>query len=170
MSTRLFRWAAACLATTMSAPWYPDGQDISAVAQDPCDCRSPACGGRDVVSRGQVGRRLHPLPIDRRPNAVVPPIPGSNATPHGDPVPSPEERRRLDPEREEEGRLKDAGAERAPGNGLLHEGRPEAIRGAAGEALRDDVPGPAGRRGSRSCSRRPWRRRRTAPACSCTTT
>src|SRR6516165_4207372 len=54
---------------------YPDGHVIFTIAQDPRDCRCPACGSRDVISRGHAERRFRSLPIGRRPTAVVLPIP-----------------------------------------------------------------------------------------------
>jgi transposase len=54
---------------------YPDGQVIFTIAQDPRDCRCPACGSREVLSRGHAERRFRSLPIGRRPTAVVLPIP-----------------------------------------------------------------------------------------------
>ena len=57
---------------------YPDGQVIFTIAQDPRDCRCPACGSRDVLSRGHAERRFRNLPIGTRPTAAVLPIPGSN--------------------------------------------------------------------------------------------
>src|SRR5262249_28779521 len=44
-------------------------------AQDPADCRCPACGSREVISRGRAERRFRSLPIGSRPTAVVLPIP-----------------------------------------------------------------------------------------------
>jgi transposase len=54
---------------------YHDGRVIFTIAQDPEDCRCPACGSRDVISRGHAERRFRSLPIGSRPTAVVLPIP-----------------------------------------------------------------------------------------------
>jgi transposase len=54
---------------------YPDGQVIFTIAQDPRDCRCPACGSREVTHRGHARRRFRSLPIGRRPTAIVLPIP-----------------------------------------------------------------------------------------------
>jgi len=54
---------------------YPDGQVIFTIAQDPRDCRCPACGSREVTHRGDVERRFRSLPIGRRATAVVLAIP-----------------------------------------------------------------------------------------------
>jgi len=54
---------------------YPNAQVIFTIAQDPHDRRCPACGSRDVISRGHAERRFRSLPIGRRPTAVVLPIP-----------------------------------------------------------------------------------------------
>jgi transposase len=54
---------------------YQDGQVIFTVEQDPEDCRCPACGAREVSSRGHVERRFRSLPIGSRATAVVLPIP-----------------------------------------------------------------------------------------------
>jgi transposase len=54
---------------------YPNGQVIFTIAQDPRDCRCPACGSRDVISRGHAERRFRSLPIGSRSTAVVLPIP-----------------------------------------------------------------------------------------------
>ena len=54
---------------------YQDGQVIFTIAQDPEDCRCPACGSRDVISRGHAERRFLNVPIGSRPTAVVLPIP-----------------------------------------------------------------------------------------------
>src|SRR5262245_14711954 len=54
---------------------YPNGQVIFTIAQDPRDCRCPACGCREVISRGHVERRFRSVPIGRRPTGSVLPIP-----------------------------------------------------------------------------------------------
>lgn len=54
---------------------YPDGRVIFTIAQDPHDCRCPACGSRDVIARGSAQRTFRSLPIGSRPTAVVLPIP-----------------------------------------------------------------------------------------------
>jgi transposase len=54
---------------------YPNGQVIFTIAQDPRDCRCPACGSGDVISRGHAERRFRSLPIGSRSTAVVLPIP-----------------------------------------------------------------------------------------------
>jgi transposase len=54
---------------------YPDGRVIFTIAQDHHDCRCPACGSRDVISRGSAERTFRCLPIGSRPTAVVLPIP-----------------------------------------------------------------------------------------------
>jgi transposase len=59
---------------------YRDGEVIFTIAQDPHDCRCPACGCRDVISRGRVERRFRSLPIGSRPTAVVLPIPRVECT------------------------------------------------------------------------------------------
>ena len=68
-----------------------------------------------------------------------------------------------------------AGAEQAAGDGLLPEGGPAAVLGAAGQAVRDGVPqrlaaAGGGVRGARCSSRWPRRWRRTAAGCWRTTT
>jgi transposase len=59
---------------------YRDGEVIFTIAQEPHDCRCPACGTREVISRGQVERRFRSLPIGGRPTAVVLPIPRVECT------------------------------------------------------------------------------------------
>jgi transposase len=54
---------------------YRDGQVIFTIAPDPDDCRCPACGSREVISRGHAERRFRSLPIGSRQTAVVLPIP-----------------------------------------------------------------------------------------------
>lgn len=54
---------------------YPDGQVIFTIAQDPHDCRCPACGSRNVISRGSTERTFRSLPIGSRPTAIVLPVP-----------------------------------------------------------------------------------------------
>lgn len=54
---------------------YRDGRVIFTIAQDPEDCRCPACGSRDVISRGHNERHFRSLPIGSRQTAVVLPIP-----------------------------------------------------------------------------------------------
>jgi len=54
---------------------YRGGQVIFTISQDPDECRCPACGSREVISRGHAQRRFRSLPIGGRPTAVVLPIP-----------------------------------------------------------------------------------------------
>jgi transposase len=54
---------------------YRDGATIFTIRQDPEDCRCPACGSRDVISRGHAERRFRAVPIGSRPTAIVLPIP-----------------------------------------------------------------------------------------------
>jgi transposase len=54
---------------------YRDGATIFTIRQDPADCRCPACGSRDVISRGQAERRFRAVPIGPRPTVIVLPIP-----------------------------------------------------------------------------------------------
>ncbi len=54
---------------------YRDGETIFTIRQDPEDCRCPACGSRDVISRGRAERRFRAVPIGSRPTAIVLPIP-----------------------------------------------------------------------------------------------
>src|SRR5215470_239156 len=54
---------------------YRDGATIFTIRPDPEDCRCPACGSRDVISRGHAERRFRAVPIGSRPTAIVLPIP-----------------------------------------------------------------------------------------------
>ncbi len=54
---------------------YRGGVTIFTIRQDPADCRCPACGSRDVISRGHAERRFRAVPIGPRPTVVVLPIP-----------------------------------------------------------------------------------------------
>jgi transposase len=54
---------------------YHDGRVIFTICQDPHDCRCPACGCRDVISRGHAERHFRSLPIGSRPTAIILPIP-----------------------------------------------------------------------------------------------
>jgi transposase len=54
---------------------YRDGRVIFTITQDPADCRCPACGSREVISRGHNERHFRSLPIGSRQTAVVLPIP-----------------------------------------------------------------------------------------------
>ncbi len=59
---------------------YQGGEVIFTISQDPCDCRCPSCGAREVVSRGHVERRFRSLPIGSRATTVVLPIPRLECT------------------------------------------------------------------------------------------
>ncbi len=54
---------------------YPDGRVVFTIRQEPKTCRCPACGSRDVVSRGTAQRQFRTVPIGSRATAVVLPIP-----------------------------------------------------------------------------------------------
>jgi transposase len=54
---------------------YHDGQVIFSIHQQPQTCRCPACGSREVKSRGHVERRFRTVPIGTRATIVVLPIP-----------------------------------------------------------------------------------------------
>ena len=64
---------------------YRDGQVIFTIAQDPHDCRCPACGSRDVISRGHAERRFLNVPIGTRPPPSSSPSRASNAAAAGRP-------------------------------------------------------------------------------------
>jgi transposase len=75
MSTSLLYHAFGIRGYDYVRTQYQDGQVIFTIAQDPEDCRCPACGSRQVISRGHVERRFRNVPIGSRPTAVVLPIP-----------------------------------------------------------------------------------------------
>ena len=54
---------------------YPDGRVIFTIRQEHDTCRCPACGSRDVVSRGTAEREFRTVPIGSRATSVVLPIP-----------------------------------------------------------------------------------------------
>jgi transposase len=54
---------------------YRDGATNFTIRQDPEDCRCPACGSRDVISRGHAERRFRAVPIGSGPTAIILPIP-----------------------------------------------------------------------------------------------
>ena len=54
---------------------YRDGRVIFIISQDPEDRRCPACGSREVISRGYAEHHFRSLPIGRRTTTVVLPLP-----------------------------------------------------------------------------------------------
>jgi hypothetical protein len=54
---------------------YRDGRVIFIISQVPEDRRCPACGSREVISRGHAERHFRSVPIGRRTTTVVLPLP-----------------------------------------------------------------------------------------------
>ena len=126
----------------------PSGAKIEAVAMDMSAAYRAAVS--DPPAQGE--DRLRPLPCRQAlQRQALGPAPGvvprgdrraAQGGAQGDAVAVAEERR--EPRRGEGREAAAEGgaeAERAAGDGLLHEGGPAAVLGAAGEAVRDDVPG-----------------------------
>ncbi|HEV3166710.1 MAG TPA: ISL3 family transposase [Isosphaeraceae bacterium] len=75
MSTSLLYHAFGIRGYQYRRTEYRDGRVIFTIHQEPDTCRCPACGSRDVVSRGTVERHFRTVPIGSRPTAVALPIP-----------------------------------------------------------------------------------------------
>lgn len=71
MSTSLLYHAFAIRGYDYVKTDYTQGTVTFAIAQDPKDWRCPACGGRQVIGRGQVERRFRAVPIGRRPTFIT---------------------------------------------------------------------------------------------------
>jgi transposase len=75
MSTSLLYHAFGIRGYQYTRTDYHDGQVIFSIHQQPQTCRCPACGSREVKSRGHVERRFRTVPIGTRATIVVLPIP-----------------------------------------------------------------------------------------------